>query len=473
MIISNNKKKVNYSISFTFFVKRDLLRATKFLLATPFLAALSIFLVAIFKHSSAFSLSLLKTALSTFLKAVFILASKLLFDSSLLEITLTAFLAFFIFGIISPPFKSIKIDPFFYNKHILANFLKKSNKKITFGQNNIGDILEKDLKNYKIRTDLAFEEKIENNKNIEIKIKQYENIKVTNIKLLKEIKEINKKKGTYITIEFPDITDFNNYKKVEKIFINEIKKITKKYNYILIVGLGNKMCTPDSIGPLVTEKIIPTNHLYELNLLDEGFKRICVFSPNVKGNTGIETQKTIKGIINEIKPELIIAVDSLASSSISHVNKTIQITNTGIAPGSGIGNKREELSQTTLNVPVIGIGVPTVVDAVTIVNDTIEYMHKHYAYNKKNYNNPINKLVINPNYLKEEIELKKEDKIKLLGIVGMLNKNETKELIYEVLSPIGYNLMVSPKEIDYEVKKVSDLIANGLNNALNNKVTHL
>lgn len=333
--------------------------------------------------------------------------------------------------------------------------------------------MEKDLKNYKIRTDLAIEENIEDNKSIIVKNKMYDNIKVTNVKLLKEIEQINKKKGTYITIEFDDITDYNNNKKVEKIFINEVKKIIKNYNYIFIVGLGNRMCTPDSIGPLVAEQIIVTNHLYELNLLDEGFRRISVFTPGVKGNTGIETLKSIKGLVNEIKPDLMIAIDSLASSSLEHVNKTIQITNTGILPGSGIGNKREELSEDTLGIPVIGIGVPTVVDAVTIVNDTIEYMYKHYAYNKKNHNNPINKLVINPNYLKENVEITKEDKVTLLGIVGMLNQNETKELIYEVLSPIGYNLMVSPKEIDFEVKKISELIANGLNNALNKNITHL
>lgn len=333
--------------------------------------------------------------------------------------------------------------------------------------------MEKDLKNYKIRTDLAIEENIEDNKSIIVKNKMYDNIKVTNVKLLKEIEQINKKKGTYITIEFDDITDYNNNKKVEKIFINEVKKIIKNYNYILIVGLGNRMCTPDSIGPLVAEQIIVTNHLYELNLLDEGFRRISVFTPGVKGNTGIETLKSIKGLVNEIKPDLMIAIDSLASSSLEHVNKTIQITNTGILPGSGIGNKREELSEDTLGIPVIGIGVPTVVDAVTIVNDTIEYMYKHYAYNKKNHNNPINKLIINPNYLKENVEITKEDKVTLLGIVGMLNQNETKELIYEVLSPIGYNLMVSPKEIDFEVKKISELIANGLNNALNKNITHL
>lgn len=333
--------------------------------------------------------------------------------------------------------------------------------------------MEKDLKNYKIRTDLAIEEKIENKENIIIKSQIHENIKVTNVKVLKEIEEINKKPGSYVTIEFEDATDYDNNKKIEKIIIKELKKMVKNASNILIVGLGNKNCTPDSIGPLVTDNIIVTNHLYELGLLDEGFKRISIVTPGVKGSTGLETSAIIKGIINVLKPDLVIAIDSLASSSLDHVNKTIQITDTGVAPGSGVGNKREELSIDTLGVPVIGIGTPTVVDAATIVNDTIEYMYKHYAYNKKNYNNPINKLVVNPNYLKENVEITKEDKSLLLGIVGTLLPGETKELIYEVLSPIGYNLMVTPKEIDFEVKKISELIANGINNALNENVTHL
>lgn len=333
--------------------------------------------------------------------------------------------------------------------------------------------MEKDLKNYKIRTDLAIEEKIENKENIIIKSQIHENIKVTNVKVLKEIEEINKKPGSYVTIEFEDATDYDNNKKIEKIFIKELKKMVKNASNILIVGLGNKNCTPDSIGPLVTDNIIVTNHLYELGLLDEGFKRTSIVTPGVKGSTGLETSAIIRGIINVLKPDLVIAIDSLASSSLDHVNKTIQITDTGVAPGSGVGNKREELSIDTLGVPVIGIGTPTVVDAATIVNDTIEYMYKHYAYNKKNYNNPINKLVVNPNYLKENVEITKEDKSLLLGIVGTLLPGETKELIYEVLSPIGYNLMVTPKEIDFEVKKISELIANGINNALNENVTHL
>ena len=148
------------------------------------------------------------------------------------------------------------------------------------------------------------------------------------------------------------------------------------------------------------------------------------------------------------------------------------MTNTGIHPGSGIGNNRKEISFETIKIPVIAIGVPTVVDAVTIVSDTIRYMYKHFSYMKENMNKPINKLIgiQNINYLKEETNLKEEDKETLLGVVGSLKDEEVKQWIFEVLSPIGYNLMVTPKEVDFLMEKLSDVIGNGINHVLHKKV---
>ena len=188
------------------------------------------------------------------------------------------------------------------------------------------------------------------------------------------------------------------------------------------------------------------------------------------GETGIETSDLIKEITQSIKPDFIIVIDALASSSVERVNKTIQITDSGINPGSGIGNKRKEISKDILKVPVIAIGVPTVVDAASIVNDTIKYMYYNFAYQKENYNNPKNKLSFNVNYLKYSYKIKKEDKKKLLGIVGSLTEEETKSLIYEILNPIGYNLMVTPKEEDFIIEKLSELISEGINNALHKNV---
>lgn len=331
-----------------------------------------------------------------------------------------------------------------------------------------------DLSNYKIRTDLAIEA-IDNKKIKGITSKEIieEGIKVTEVMIDEEASQIiNKKKGNYITIEFEDVTDYENGKKVEKKFSSELTKLINKLNIdkeasCLIVGLGNSKSTPDSLGPLVINNVLVTNHLFELEEVTDGYRRVSVLVPGVMGQTGLETSEVISSLVDKFKPNFLIAIDALASQSIERVNKTIQMTDTGIHPGSGIGNSRKEISYETLKIPCIAIGVPTVVDAITIVSDTINYMHKHYTYSKLNINNPLNKLMAySPNYLKENITLNKKDKETLLGIVGTLEENEIKQLLFEVLTPIGFNLMVTPKEVDFLVEKLSLIIGNGINKAL-------
>lgn len=330
---------------------------------------------------------------------------------------------------------------------------------------------EIDLSKYKIRTDLAIESIPEN---LEIKTKEIDNIKISKLYINEEIsKQINKKIGNYITIEFEDITDEYNKEKVKEIFIKELKQLLKDMNIkkedsCLIIGLGNRMSTPDALGPKTIDNLIITNHLYKLGMLDERYRRVSALNPGVMGTTGIETSDIIESISKKTKPEFIIVIDALASSSIERVNKTIQITDTGIHPGSGIGNSRKEISKDLLNIPVIAIGVPTTVDAVTIVSDTINYLTKHYSYTRKNINNPMNKLIIkgNVNYLKKEIKIDKNEKKELLGLIGNLDEEETRRLIYETLTPIGYNFMVTPKEIDFIIDKLTDIIGNGLNETL-------
>ena len=332
---------------------------------------------------------------------------------------------------------------------------------------------EIDLKNYQIRTDLAIEELENNNNLLGVKKEYFEhnNIKVTNVKLDKK-NNLGKKEGNYITIEFPDITDTDNKNEVEKILIKEIKNILnimniKSKDSCLIIGLGNQLSTPDSLGPLVIKDIIVTNHLYILNELDKNFRRVSSFIPGVTGQTGIETSDIILSIVNNIKPDFVITIDALASQSIERVNKTIQMTDTGIHPGSGIGNKRKEISKNTLGIPVLAIGIPTVVDASVIVSDTLNYMYKHYVFNKEFSKNPKSKLTCNNiNYLNKTINITSKDKTNLLGLIGTLNDEEIKELIYEVLTPIGYNLMVTPKEIDFLIKKLSNLISSSINKSL-------
>ena len=243
----------------------------------------------------------------------------------------------------------------------------------------------------------------------------------------------------------------------------------KKNSLGLIVGLGNDKSTPDSLGPLVVDDIIVTNHLYLIGEMSSNFNRVAAINPGVMGETGIETSDIIKAIINEIKPDYLIVIDSLASKSIDRLNKTIQITDAGIHPGSGIGNRRKEISIDTLKIPVIAIGVPTVVDASVIVSDTINYIYKNYAFNKEYMNDPKSKLTFNNiNYLKKEIKENKQDKENLLGLLGTLNEAELQKLVYEVLTPIGYNLMVTPKEIDFIIENLSKVISNSINLCIHN-----
>ena len=340
---------------------------------------------------------------------------------------------------------------------------------------------EIDLSKYEVRTDLIIEAiDKESIKNIDRITKEEDNIKVDSVTISKKNeKDFNKKRGNYITISFDDVTDILNQKKLEKVFKSEFTDFLSKMNILdsdkcLVVGLGNSNSTPDSLGPKVVDNIVVTKHLFDIDGIDvlDEYRNVSAIKPSVLALTGIETRDIIKGIISISKPDFLIIVDALSSSSISRVNKTIQITDTGISPGSGVGNNRGELSKDTLGIPVIGIGVPTVVDAVTIVSDTINFMMKKFSYSKKNIDSykdklkPLNKI----NYLDIETELSTSDKKKIMGEVGILSKNEIKQLIFEVLTPIGYNMMVTPKEVDFVIDKLSIVISNVINRSLHKNV---
>ena len=327
-----------------------------------------------------------------------------------------------------------------------------------------------DLGKYDLRSDLI----IENNSKDYVKESYVEkDIKVDYIKLEKN-NILNKKQGDYITISFQDITDINNFQMVLKVLEKELLRIfslsnIKKEAKCLIIGLGNSKSTPDSLGYETVKNIIVTRHLYELGEVDKKYRNVSVLEPNVIGNTGIESRDVIMGVIKEITPDFIIAIDSLSASNIERIQKTIQITNTGIQPGSGIGNNRGELSIDTIKIPVIAIGVPTVVSSAVIVHDTINYLIKKVSYHKKNFLKDKLTPSYNINYLKASEDLTIEEKKELLGLVGGLNEDEIKELIYEVLNPIGYNLIVSTKEIDFIIEKLGKLLGDGLNSVLHEK----
>lgn len=333
-----------------------------------------------------------------------------------------------------------------------------------------------DLKKYSIRTDLIIEtiNKEKNIPGIENKSYKENNIEVEITDIKKEAQTyIDKKTGNYTTITFTDITDKTNRKNIENILVKELKNLLKKTNIkesdsCLIIGLGNKSSTPDALGPNVLDNILVTRHLFLLNeQVEKGYRMTSKIVPSVTGETGIETEDIIRGVVANVKPDFIIIVDALASSNLNRVNKTIQMTNAGITPGSGVGNKRKEISMETMHIPVIAIGVPTIVDAVVIVSDTIKYLLKKLAYSKENLNKSSSKLKIKENYLNKEVkDLSFEEKNTMLGLLGNLEEEEVKQLIFEVLDPIGYNMMVTPKEIDFVLEKLVLTISRSINLAL-------
>lgn len=333
-----------------------------------------------------------------------------------------------------------------------------------------------DLKSKGFRTDLVIDE-ITREKDSEIKpkiVEKTKNISVEEVVIDKKIKtNWNKKDGTYETISFVDITDKNNFKEVEDIAVKTLKKMLEelkieKQAKVLIIGLGNESSTPDALGPKTIDHVLVTRHLFLLGEVENGYRNVASFKPSVTGITGIETKDLIESIKDKISPDLLIVIDALASSSIERLNKTIQITTAGISPGSGVGNNRLEISKDTLKIPVIAIGVPTVVDGATIVENTIQLLLKKISYQLDNKDNEKLKLVpmTSQNYLKHTKELTKEQKEDLLGMVGLLDEQELKSLILEVLLPINYNMMVTPKEIDYLIDKLSLLLGNMINKSL-------
>lgn len=333
---------------------------------------------------------------------------------------------------------------------------------------------EIDLKNYEIRTDLVLDTIENKDAAIEREALCYDKVKVTKVVIDEENSRLlGKKAGNYITIEFADVTDSGNRNKVKEVFKKELEDLIKVLTLddkseVLIIGLGNERSTPDSLGPKVISEVMVTRHLF---LLDEdvasGVRSVAAISPGVMASTGIETSDVISSIVKKINPKLVIVIDALAASSIARINKSIQITDTGIHPGSGVGNMRKEISSETLGVPVVAIGVPTVVESSIIVYDTINYLFKHLSYIKDNQNK--NKLIVSrSNYLDKikDKDLSSEEKIRLSGLLGELSESDKRNLINEVLNSLNYNFIVTPKEVDFLIDNLAEVIAGGINGSL-------
>lgn len=274
------------------------------------------------------------------------------------------------------------------------------------------------------------------------------NIKVSRVNVTNENGEqaIGKKKGTYITIDIKNlkIASEPDIQKASEVLTKELRNLVSKHagpqDPLLVVGLGNIYVTPDALGPKVINEIDVTRHIikYLPQYIDEGTRPVSAISPGVLGTTGIETVEILKGIVDNIKPKLLIVIDALASRSIERISSSIQLADTGIVPGAGVDNTRKEISKNTLGIPVIAIGIPTVVDAATIAADSLTLLIEE-VQNKGESNDFLNKL-------------QEEDKY---------------NLIKEVLSPEEYNFIVTPKEIDELIEKMKDVIARGINFAVN------
>lgn len=280
------------------------------------------------------------------------------------------------------------------------------------------------------RTDLALEIKeinsISNNDGIESHEETSGNISISYIKVLnsKGEQKMNKPKGDYITITCPPFSSSVEVAEEEVILIADKldSLMPQKRKLALVVGLGNRSITPDALGPQVIEKILATRHISEEIKRSAGLeqlKAVAALSPGVLGQTGVETAEIINSVVKEIKPDVVIVIDALASKSLDRLGTTIQISNTGISPGSGVLNKRKEISEACLGVPVIAIGIPTVVDGVTLVND-----------------------LVRPITDKEADNLEKK------------------------IKPRGASMMVTPREIDLIIERSAKVVSMAINKAL-------
>ncbi|SEO32594.1 GPR endopeptidase . Aspartic peptidase. MEROPS family A25 [Amphibacillus marinus] len=349
-----------------------------------------------------------------------------------------------------------------------------------------------------VRTDLAVEAKEmyvsegvssqqqkESTSGVNVIEKKIQGYTITYVEVNQEgEKKINKKAGHYITLESNAIKkhDTDGQQTTAEVLSQLLAELLIKNEIqadesCLIVGLGNGYVTPDALGPEVIEKILVTKHLFDHHpeLVEEGYRPVAAFSPGVMGVTGVETSDIINGLIAQIKPAFIIAIDALASRSIERVNTTIQLSDAGIHPGSGVGNKRKELSKETFGIPVIAIGVPTVVDAVTITSDTIDYVFKHFGRELNEQDKPAKSLIpaglnFGEKTLTEEDMPHAEKREAIFGMIGQLSDQEKRQLISEVLSPLGHNLMVTPKEIDGLIHDMANVIATGINGALHQHI---
>ena len=291
----------------------------------------------------------------------------------------------------------------------------------------------------RIRTDLALEtterfaEENAEIRGVEVheEYDEEKDVRTTVVKIVTEngAKSMGRPQGTYITIEAPELStqDEDYHREISEEISTHLRKLIdlKKEKSVLVVGLGNAAITADALGPQVVDNLLMTRHIikeYGLRgIKHEKMHRISGIAPGVMAQTGMETAEIVQGIVSETKPDVVVAIDALAALSVRRLSRTIQITDTGIHPGSGVGNHRNGLTEENLQVKVIGIGVPTVVDAATIVHDSMAHL------------------------------------------LDALEETEQKEFLDEMIAPNLYSMFVTPKDVDETIKYLSFMISEGLN----------
>lgn len=308
---------------------------------------------------------------------------------------------------------------------------------------------------FKIRTDLALEAKesfegtgVEiSGVVIEEDYNEESDIKITRVEIVNEqgAEAMGKPIGTYITLEAPNMrhSDDGYHREVSEEMAKHMKELlpSKENLSVLVVGLGNRDVTADALGPMAALNLRINRHIFlEYGRDVQGYKsnvEVSSVVPGVMAQTGMETAEMVKGIIDETKPDAVIAIDALAARNTRRLNATIQLTDTGINPGSGVGNHRSGLTKETLGVPVIAIGIPTVVDAATIVNDAMEGLINAMA---------------------------SSDKLKSLSeTLSDFSHNDKYELIRELIEPQLGTMYVTPKDIDETIKSLSYTVSESLN----------
>ncbi|MBQ9914996.1 MAG: GPR endopeptidase [Clostridia bacterium] len=257
-------------------------------------------------------------------------------------------------------------------------------------------------------------------------------------------RKMGKPVGSYVTVEFPgvNIAEGEDYEQLCHTVAKELSALLplSKESRVLVVGLGNRDITPDALGPKVVEKLMVTRHLFQYvpDAVADGLRPVCAISPGVLGTTGMETGEIIRGVTDKIRPDAVVVIDALAARSVDRISCTVQLCNTGISPGSGVGNTRKALNKSTLGVPVIAVGVPLVVDAVTVASDAIG--------------------------------LAAENRQETGGLENM-EPEERRAALTEALPESLTAFMVTPKEIDLLVERVSKVVANGINFALHENIS--